>query len=341
MNAVLSINKLQLRNDLASKWSNKNPVLAKGEMGVEVDTYKFKIGDGNHSWNSLPYAGVKYAPISHTHDDRYYTETEITNLLKSYSLTSHNHNGVYQPVGSYANTNHNHDNVYAKISHTHSEYQPKGSYAAVSHTHTSSQVTGLSTVAKTGSYNDLNNKPTIPTNVVSKDYVDSKTGLNGLPVGYITYQPVLLPNFLKLNGAAVNAKIYPELLKFAQDNKLIHTTGDILPHQFNYDAPYLALPDFTNRVIQSSETYGSVEAGLPNITGSATLYVGSFNNTTPVLKNALANTGIGRGSSILGGGPDDGFPFLEFNASMSNPIYGKSRTVQPEAITLIAQIKYR
>lgn len=32
---------------------------------------------------------------SHTHDDRYYTESEITTLLSGYSLTSHNHSGVY------------------------------------------------------------------------------------------------------------------------------------------------------------------------------------------------------------------------------------------------------
>ena len=34
--------------------------------------------------------------------------------------------------------------------------------AAASHTHTASQVTGLATVATSGSYNDLTNKPSIP-----------------------------------------------------------------------------------------------------------------------------------------------------------------------------------
>lgn len=34
--------------------------------------------------------------------------------------------------------------------------------AAASHTHTASQVTGLATVATSGSYKDLTNKPTIP-----------------------------------------------------------------------------------------------------------------------------------------------------------------------------------
>ena len=40
--------------------------------------------------------------------------------------------------------------------------QVAGSYASASHTHTASQVSGLARVATTGSYNDLTNKPTIP-----------------------------------------------------------------------------------------------------------------------------------------------------------------------------------
>jgi hypothetical protein len=45
--------------------------------------------------------------------------------------------------------------------------QAAGSYAAASHTHTAGQVSGLSTVATTGSYADLTNKPTIPAAVTS------------------------------------------------------------------------------------------------------------------------------------------------------------------------------
>lgn len=38
--------------------------------------------------------------------------------------------------------------------------------------YSASEITGLSNVAKTGSYNDLSNKPTIPTVDVNKAYVD-------------------------------------------------------------------------------------------------------------------------------------------------------------------------
>lgn len=47
--------KIQSRIDTASNWSNKNPVLLAGEIGIESDTYRLKAGDGSTSWNNLPY----------------------------------------------------------------------------------------------------------------------------------------------------------------------------------------------------------------------------------------------------------------------------------------------
>ena len=48
--------RIVLRNDTVAKWSSSNPVLLKGEMGVESDTGKFKFGDSVTAWNDLPYA---------------------------------------------------------------------------------------------------------------------------------------------------------------------------------------------------------------------------------------------------------------------------------------------
>ena len=47
--------RIVLRNDTAEKWASVNPVLLKGEIGVENDTRKQKMGDGISNWNSLPY----------------------------------------------------------------------------------------------------------------------------------------------------------------------------------------------------------------------------------------------------------------------------------------------
>ena len=53
--------------------------------------------------------------------------------------------------------------------------QASGSYAAASHTHTASQVSGLATVATSGSYVDLTNKPTIPTATTDASLLTSGT----------------------------------------------------------------------------------------------------------------------------------------------------------------------
>jgi hypothetical protein len=46
---------LQFRRGTASEWSTVNPILADGEMGLETDTRRTKIGDGVLNWNDLPY----------------------------------------------------------------------------------------------------------------------------------------------------------------------------------------------------------------------------------------------------------------------------------------------
>jgi hypothetical protein len=48
--------RLQNRRDTAANWTSNNPTLAAGELGLETDTTKYKIGDGTTAWNSLAYA---------------------------------------------------------------------------------------------------------------------------------------------------------------------------------------------------------------------------------------------------------------------------------------------
>ena len=50
---------IQLRRDTAANWTSANPTLAIGEMGLETDTKRFKIGDGTTAWNSLAYGGIQ------------------------------------------------------------------------------------------------------------------------------------------------------------------------------------------------------------------------------------------------------------------------------------------
>jgi hypothetical protein len=53
---------LQFRRDTSLNWQQTNPLLASGEMGIELDTHTFKIGDGVLRWNALPYGGLRGPP---------------------------------------------------------------------------------------------------------------------------------------------------------------------------------------------------------------------------------------------------------------------------------------
>ena len=50
--------KIQLRNGTAAEWTAKDPTLLKGEMGIEIDTHKIKVGDGSTQWSKLAYCGA-------------------------------------------------------------------------------------------------------------------------------------------------------------------------------------------------------------------------------------------------------------------------------------------
>ena len=47
--------KIQIRRGTAEQWGNSNPVLSSGEISVETDTLKMKIGDGSSSYSHLRY----------------------------------------------------------------------------------------------------------------------------------------------------------------------------------------------------------------------------------------------------------------------------------------------
>ncbi len=58
--------RIQLRRDSALGWSTNNPILASGEIGIELsptpaEIVLFKVGDGITSWNSLPYQNEAFS----------------------------------------------------------------------------------------------------------------------------------------------------------------------------------------------------------------------------------------------------------------------------------------
>jgi len=47
--------RIQIRRDTAANWQANNPILAEGELGIELDTTLMKVGDGVTAWNDLGY----------------------------------------------------------------------------------------------------------------------------------------------------------------------------------------------------------------------------------------------------------------------------------------------
>jgi hypothetical protein len=49
---------MQQRRDTEANWTSNNPTLAAGELGLETDTGKIKIGTGSTAWTALAYAAT-------------------------------------------------------------------------------------------------------------------------------------------------------------------------------------------------------------------------------------------------------------------------------------------
>jgi hypothetical protein len=47
--------RVQMRHDTAANWTAFNPKLLSGEIGIETDTNRMKLGNGTSNWSALPY----------------------------------------------------------------------------------------------------------------------------------------------------------------------------------------------------------------------------------------------------------------------------------------------
>lgn len=161
---------------------------------------------------------------------------------------------------------------------------------------------------------------------VSQELIDKV-----LPIGsYIQFSGSQAPaGFLVCNGSAVSRTTYSRL--FA----VIGTT-----YGSGNGSTTFNLPNLIDRFLQGSSTSGTVKnAGLPNITGSASELYG----VTPSISASGAMYQVYLRDDDLQG-TDDIYKqcnfALGFDASRSSAVYGRSSTVQPNAITCLICIKY-
>jgi hypothetical protein len=78
---------IQLRNGTASQWTSANPVLAAGEVGVETDTKKLKVGNGSTVWNSLTYISIAWQGV-YSGSTQYYPNDIVTYSGSTYICTA-------------------------------------------------------------------------------------------------------------------------------------------------------------------------------------------------------------------------------------------------------------
>lgn len=113
------------------------------------------------------YKGPAASYVAETHQGGVYQCTD-TGDTYVFGVLNHNSSGVSgdfatqeeleQGLAGKANTVHTH--AISDVTNLQNQLNDK---AAASHTHTAAQVSGLANVATSGSYNDLSNKPSIPT----------------------------------------------------------------------------------------------------------------------------------------------------------------------------------
>ncbi len=142
---------------------------------------------------------------------------------------------------------------------------------------------------------------------------------NSVPIGtVIVWTKNEIPDgWLECNGQAVNHDLFPELSMLMKN-----------------------VPDYRNRFLQGTNNGivgEKLEAGLPNITGSYDSWNNGFSAgliTEGAFKNTKTSRYIAADIASFGFGVN-----VQFDASLSNSIYGSSNTVQPPAITVKYIIK--
>lgn len=149
----------------------------------------------------------------------------------------------------------------------------------------------------------------------------------GAPQITLNFGATLPENCLWLEGATVSRTDYSTLFGIYGTT---YGAGD--------GSTTFKLPDFRNRAIWGANTAGYLEAGLPNIKGHITSYENSLYGAT----GAFTLSGWqGRNDYHSNGSTDNMIRNIDFNASRSSSIYGKSNTVQPNAIKVRVYTRYQ
>lgn len=152
-----------IRNDTSTNWTTANPVLMKGEIGLELDTNRYKRGDGTTTWDLLPY----FSNI---------TLSEKTSLDELIEMLNNEDFGKVDDVQVNGTTvvNDKIANISIGVLTTTTTTQ-----AEVPNGESFTNNIVLHKVAKTGNYNDLLNKLNVVDNLDSTSTTDALSANQG------------------------------------------------------------------------------------------------------------------------------------------------------------------
>ncbi len=123
--------KIQLRRGTAQEWENKNPVLAAGEPGVEIDTGHLKIGDGETAWNDLDYlSGEGEEGGMEVHGNEYHEPEFASTEYVDQSVFSGSYNDLTDVPSEFTPEEHGNEKHSITFEDTANKGQPNG-YASL------------------------------------------------------------------------------------------------------------------------------------------------------------------------------------------------------------------
>lgn len=234
---------------------------------------------------------------------------ELEQALTSKADSNHRHDDLYSDINhthsNYAASNHNHDNTYLKKTDASSTYATKtemnkglAGKAASNHSHSNY-------AANNHNHDSVYSK----TNHTHSNYASSshnhdsvylkKTDSISLPVGFI---------YIQLRGQSTPDELFGSSGKWQ-------------------DISNTYAGEFFRAVGGNSGNFGNTQAeGLPNITGnSGAIYLAQYDSDKGTGALRQRNGGVAMGDAAV----MINQPMIEFNASLSNSIYGASTHVTP------------
>lgn len=180
---------------------------------------------------------------------------------------------------------------------------------------------GILVIKRSLTDNNVGNNP-VTDNVNWTDYFSQRV-IHTIGDPIVTLNPVLEDNEIWLEGAEVSRTTYSNLFQ------VYGTTYGIGDGSTTFQ-----LPDFRNRAIWGANSFGYIEAGLPNITGR----FGAINTKGGyIIEGAFSDEGRYGDCDW----DNIGGRLVGLDASRSSSIYGNSSTVQPPSIKVRIKTRYQ